>query len=95
MRYSFIWNEEKNQANFKKHSVWFEEASTIWTDPRAHEFFDPEHSTDEDRYIRIGHSTAHKFLLVIFCERDSGNVIRIISARKATREEREQYEEGI
>ena len=95
MKYSFTWDDEKNQANFKKHSVWFEEASTIWTDSRAHEFFDPKHSTDEDRYIRIGHSTGHKLLLVIFCERDSGNVIRIISARKATREEREQYEEGI
>jgi len=95
MKYSFKWDDEKNISNFKKHSVWFEEASTIWADARASEFFDPEHSTDEDRYIRIGFSTQSKLLLVIFCERNDGNIIRIISARKATKNEMEQYEKGI
>ncbi len=95
MKYSFKWDDEKNIANFRKHAVWFEEARTIWADVRATEFFDPEHSTDEDRYVRIGFSTQHKLLLVIFCERNDGNVIRIISARKATKHEMEQYEKGI
>lgn len=95
MKYSFKWDDDKNIANFKKHAVWFEEARTIWADTHATEFFDPEHSTDEDRYVRIGFSTKQKLLLVIFCERNDGNVIRIISARKATRHEMEQYEEGI
>ena len=95
MKHSFKWDDEKNIANFKKHAVWFEEARTIWADARATEFFDPEHSTDEDRYVRIGFSTQHKLLLVIFCERNDGNIIRIISARKATKYEMEQYEKGI
>ena len=49
-----VWDEEKNRANFKKHSVWFEEAKTVWADPTSVEFFDPEHSYDEERFIRIG-----------------------------------------
>lgn len=91
----FEWDENKNHLNFKKHGVWFEEAQTVWADPNSVEFFDPEHSSEEDRFIRIGHATSEQLLLVIFCERDSSSKIRIISARKATSKEREQYEEGI
>lgn len=95
MKFNFDWDDQKNTANFHKHGIWFEEAKTVWADSRSSEFFDPEHSDEEDRYIRIGFSTGHKLLLVVFCERDQGNVIRLISARRATREEKEQYEEGI
>ena len=91
----FEWDEDKNTANFRKHGVWFEEAQTIWADEKAQEFFDPDHSKDEDSFIRIGHSANPKLLLVAFCDRENGNTIRIISARKATNEEGKQYEEGI
>ena len=91
----FEWNDEKNIANFRKHEVWFEEAQTIWADEKSSEFFDPDNSDDEDRFIRIGHSTKPRLLLVVFCEREEGNTIRIISARKATKEEEKDYEEGI
>jgi uncharacterized protein len=59
------------------------------------EFFDIEHSQYEERFLRMGHSTADRLILVIFCEEESGGVVRIISARKATNNERKQYEEGI
>lgn len=91
----FEWNEAKNRANFKKHGIWFEEAQTVWTDSHAEEFFDPEHSSNEDRFIRVGHSTKGRVLLVVFCEREEGGVIRLISARKATAKEVCEYEEGI
>jgi uncharacterized protein len=91
----FEWDEPKNEANFKKHGVWFEEAQTVWVDGTSIEFFDPEHSRSEDRFIRLGHSTGSKLLLVVFCERGHGQVVRLISARKATAKERKQYEEGI
>jgi len=92
---SFEWDEKKNSSNFKKHGVWFEEAQTVWADPRSTEFHDPEHSQDEDRFIRVGYSSASRLLLVVFCERARGSVIRIIGARKVTSREHRQYEEGI
>jgi uncharacterized DUF497 family protein len=91
----FEWDENKNHLNHQKHDVWFEEAQTVWADGVAREFLDPEHSDDEERFIRIGHSTIPRLLLVVFCERQDGNVIRVISARKATKKEAMQYEEGI
>ena len=91
----FEWNEEKNLSNFRKHGIWFEEAQTLWSDESSSEFFDPEHSENEDRYIRIGYSSVPRLLLVIFCERAGGDVIRVISARQASAKERWQYEEGI
>ncbi len=75
--------------------MWFEEAQTVWADPRSLEFHDPEHSDDEDRFIRIGYSNASRILLVVFCERGRGSVVRIIGARNATPKERKQYEELI
>jgi uncharacterized DUF497 family protein len=91
----FEWDANKNLSNFRKHGVWFEEAQTIWADPESIEFFDPEHSSREDRFIRIGHSTGGRVLLVVFCERTAGSTIRIISARKATAQEKRDYEKGI
>jgi uncharacterized DUF497 family protein len=91
----FDWDEDKNLANYKKHDIWFEEARTVWADSDSVEFYDPEHSDEEDRFIRVGHSTASRVLLVVFCERNDGETVRIVSARKATSHERRQYEEGI
>ncbi|MCB0341262.1 MAG: BrnT family toxin [Pseudobdellovibrionaceae bacterium] len=90
----FEWDEAKNRSNYQKHGLWFEEAQTLWADAHSVEFFDPS-SESEDRFIRVGHSSAARVLLVVFCERQDGGIIRIISARKATKKERQQYEEGI
>jgi uncharacterized DUF497 family protein len=96
MKFGFEWDEKKNVANFEKHGIWFEEAKGFWADARSTEFFDPDHSDEsEGRYFRVGCSTNAKILLVVFCDREEGNLIRIISARRATRDERKQYEEGI
>lgn len=91
----FEWSETKNKTNFRKHKVWFEEAQTLWVNPRCVEFFDPDHSEHEDRFVRVGHSSASRILLAVFCENQAGDVIRIISARKATTGEIAIYEEGI
>ena len=91
----FEWSDQKNRANFEKHGIWFEEGQTLWSNPDCVEFFDPEHSKNEDRFIRVGYSTNNRILLVVFCEREEGEVIRIISARKATPREVKAYEEGI
>lgn len=90
----FEWDENKSETNFSKHGIRFEEAQTVFLDSRAVEFFDDLHSTKEDRFIRIGISRKMNLLLVIFCERDL-NSIRIISARRATPNERKVYEEGV
>jgi hypothetical protein len=87
----FEWNEGKEQENFAKHGIWFDEAKTIWADPLATERSDPDHSDDEERWIRIGLSESNNTLLVVFCER-VGDKIRIISARKLTPKERREYE---
>ena len=73
---NFEWNLKKNKSNFHNHGVWFEEAQTIWADPGSLEFFDPEHSSIEDRFIRIGFSTSSRLLLVVFCERNTGKCIK-------------------
>lgn len=90
----FDWDEEKNKANRKKHGIWFEEARQVFDDPLAIRYFDSSHSSGEDRFLLIGESEPHRVLLIVFCERD-GSVIRIISARKATKKEKKQYEKGI
>ena len=90
----FEWDEEKNHTNYQKHGIWFEEAQTLWADPLSAEFFDENHSQDEPRYLRIGHSTRNRVLLAVFRER-SDDLIRSISARSATSTERKDYEEGI
>jgi hypothetical protein len=91
----FEWDDQKNRSNFKKHGIWFEEAQTVWVDSKSLEFFDPEHSDDETRFIRIGHSAKGRILLVVFCERADSSVVRILSARKATAREARDYEKGI
>lgn len=91
----FEWDDAKNELNFEKHDVWFELAQTIWADNKSVEFYDSEHSENEERYIRVGISQKFNVLLVVFCENADDKTVRIISARKATKKEREQYEEGI
>ncbi|HEY3129364.1 MAG TPA: BrnT family toxin [Acidobacteriota bacterium] len=67
----------------------------FWLDSKSVEFFDPEHSADDSRFIRIGHSAKSRILLIVFCERADASIIRIISARKATTREVRDYEKGI
>ena len=90
----FEWDLEKNKKNIRKHRVDFKEAETVFEDDNAIEIFDEEHSDDEDRFIIIGISTKERELMVCYCYRDYGETIRIISARKATKSEKELYERG-
>lgn len=89
----FDWDERKNSANQKKHGVSFEEAQSVFFDDDAIEYDDPEHSDEEDRFILIGKSYQLRVLVVCHCFRQSASVIRIISARKATRRERRAHTE--
>jgi uncharacterized DUF497 family protein len=91
----FEWDERKNRGNRIKHGVWFEEAQSAFRDPNARLFHDPEHSEGEDRFVPIGLSSTARSLVVVHCYKESDSVIRIISARKATRKESVFYEEGI
>lgn len=88
----FEWDVEKAEANLKKHGVSFQEAATVFGDPLAITYFDPDHSQDEDRFITFGHSSDGRLLVISHTDRDERT--RIISARPATRKERKQYEEG-
>ncbi len=90
----FEWDPGKSRSNLKKHGVSFEEAKTVFFDEGAIVASDPDHSAEEDRFLIIGFSIQLRVLLVCFCEREAGNRIRIISARKATRKEQAQYREG-
>ena len=87
----FEWHPGKAAANLKKHQVSFEEAQSVFYDEYAVQFFDEEHSSDEDRFIMLGVSVHTRLLIVCHCEREDGEVIRIISARKATRRESAFY----
>ncbi|NKQ37090.1 MAG: BrnT family toxin [Chloroflexi bacterium] len=88
----FEWDEEKAITNKRKHGVTFEEAITVFQDPHSITIFDPDHSTDEDRFIDLGYSNKERLLVVIYTERN--NKIRIISCRPATRSERRSYEQN-
>jgi len=91
---NFEWDHAKASANLKKHGVSFEEAQTVFYDEFAVQFFDDEHSGNEERFLLLGMSAGAQLLLVCHCERDSGQVIRIISARKATKRESTFYGGG-
>lgn len=91
----FEWDEVKNKHNRAKHGVWFEEARSVFDDPQSCVFHDPEHSDEEERFLILGMSFAARILVVVHCYREADSVIRIISARKATRKELKFYEEGI
>ncbi len=87
----FEWDEEKNRAGNKKHGVPFEEAQTVFLDENAVRFYDPDHSEDEDRFIMLGMSFRLRILIVCHCYRQDDTVIRIISARKADKQESNAY----
>ncbi len=93
MPVKFEWDGEKAASNVTKQGVTFDEASTVFGDPLAVIFDDEEHSVDENREIIIGHSVLERLLLVSFTER-AEDTVRIISARKATKRERKDYEQG-
>ncbi|MBD2005217.1 MULTISPECIES: BrnT family toxin [Cyanophyceae] len=88
----FDWDENKAASNLSKHGVSFEEAKTVFDDPLYVDFYDPDHSDDEERYLIVGESNQGRLLIVSYTER--GDSIRVISARVVTRSEREVYEEG-
>ena len=87
----FEWDPRKDRANQKKHGVSFEEAQSVFFDENAVQFYDEDHSEREDRFIMLGLSIRSRILVVCHCERESGDVIRIISARKATKSESKYY----
>ena len=87
----FKWDPSKAASNAKKHKVTFEVAKTVFYDDFALQFFDEEHSFDEERFLMLGMSSDARLLLVCHCEKEDGDVIRIISARKATESEAQNY----
>ena len=93
MSLRFEWDPKKAEANLAKHQVSFEEALEVFADPLARIFPDDEHSADELREIIIGHTERLQLILISFIETDDW--VRIISARKATRRERKDYEENV
>ena len=93
--YSFEWDENKNIKNQRKHGISFETACTVFYDEQAILFDDPEHSEEEERFLLLGMSKAADLCVVCHCYRESDTVIRIISAREATKKEGERYARGI
>ncbi len=87
----FDWAASKASANLKKHRVSFEEAQSVFYDEFAIQFFDDEHSVDEERFLLLGMGSGVRLLIVCHCEREAGDAIRIISARKATKRESAFY----
>lgn len=88
----FEWDPEKSEANLKKHGISFHDAATIFGDPLALTFNDPDHSIGEHRLLTFGYSRMGQLLVVVHTERRA--TTRIISARRATRQERKIYEDG-
>lgn len=88
----FEWDPRKAAANLAKHGVSFAEAETTFYDDHAAILADPDHSAEEERFLLLGLSAALRVLVVVHCVREAGSVIRLISARKATRSERAQYD---
>ena len=87
----FEWDARKASANERKHGVTFEEARSVFFDDRARLIDDPDHSEDEERFVLLGLSSSLRLLLVCHCYRSKGNVVRIITARKATAKESKFY----
>jgi uncharacterized DUF497 family protein len=93
IHFGFEWDPRRAASNFRRHHVSFEEAQTVFYDDDAIQIPDPDHSRNEERFIMLGMSASLRILVVCHCYRKSDSVIRIISARKATKLERSQYEE--
>lgn len=88
----FEWDPGKAKKNLKIHGISFDEASTVFQDSLSLTIYDPLHSEEEDRFVLVGKSSGNRLLVVVHTERE--NNIRIISARKVTKKEREQYEKN-
>ncbi|NES78125.1 MULTISPECIES: BrnT family toxin [unclassified Okeania] len=88
----FEWDKENNLINQKKHGVSFEEEKSVFYDDNAIQFWDEQHSDFEDRFLLLGISSKMRILLIVHCDREQESVIRIISARKATKNESKLYE---
>ena len=87
----FEWDSSKAALNKEKHEISFDEARSVFFDEYAQQFYDSENSDEEDRFLMLGKSVKSRILIVVHCERDGGETIRIISARKATAKERKFY----
>ncbi len=87
----FEWDDDKEKLNIRKHGISFDEARTVFFDERAIQFFDPDHSEDEDRFILLGMSFQLRIVVVCHCSRQEESVIRIFSARKADKDEEREY----
>ena len=87
----FEWDPSKAAANLRKHRVSFEDAQSVFSDERARLIDDPDHSEAEERFVLLGLSSTLRLLVVAHCYRSAGNVIRVISARKATADEEHDY----
>ena len=94
MSIEFTWDPDKAHSNERKHGIAFEEAVTVFVDEKAILIPDPDHSSREDRFLILGMSFKLRVLIVCHCYRENDETIRIISARKASRPERKQYEQG-
>mgnify|MGYP001605807418 CR=1 FL=1 len=90
----FEWDYVKAASNIEKHGVSFDEAKSVFYDEFAIQFYDDENSDSEERFLMLGVSNNSRILLVCHCERGDGEIIRIISARKATKNERKHYQGG-
>ena len=93
MDYKFEWDEEKNESNKLKHRISFEQATAVFEDPGIIIIYDADHSEDADRFIAIGFDLKERHLAVCHCLRQNNDVIRIISVRFATKNERKLYRE--
>jgi uncharacterized protein len=99
VRYNFEWDPAKAKANLRKHGVSFEMAITVFRDPRAVSLFDQDHDEHEDRWATVGAALQGKILLVVHTflesEGDQEYTVRVISARRATKQEQQQYEANL
>ena len=87
----FKWDKKKEKINIKKHGISFEEANSVFYDEKAIQFFDPDHSEDEGRFILLGISFKLRIMVVCRCFRESETVVRLVSARKADKDEQKEY----
>lgn len=88
---TFQWDRQKNKINQQKHGISFEEAESVFFDDYAVQFWDEDHSQEEERFLLLGISSKMRILLVVHCFREEDSIIRIISARKATKNENKEY----
>lgn len=91
IQYNFVWDKHKAQTNVIKHNVSFDEAKSVFYDKYAMSFYDKTHSILEDRFLFLGYSNKNRILLIVYCDIENINTIRIISARKATKNEAKKY----